>query len=283
MTVIRLLAPSSVVIEVGGAGRFRRNISRGDGVLFPQIAIISPLIKTVLWERLRDRGLDIIRAIECAALTSLDIISLSAGGYLPFPTDDCNAGGFAVFVYVNAERAGFSNVESQIGSIYFIDVTFANFLDAEVDGTFRKAHLGDVLIEVQEREGSHAAEMDRNDAGLQFSAGIFVGPEFVADGQGTIECCAAPVPLAAWLKRNRAIEIANASNTGRWVACVRSVALTGRRIRSHKGEKTGETEKQGRPELSGKSGLQHGWSPYLWSGPSEVPATGSVPNITPTW
>ena len=64
---------------------------------------------------------------------------------------------------------------------------------------------------------------------------------------GTIEDCATPSPLAAWLKRNRAVEIANASNTGRWVACVSLVALTGGRIRSHKAEKTGETEKQGKP------------------------------------
>jgi hypothetical protein len=170
--------------------------------LFPQIAIISPLIKPVLWGRRRDRGLDIIRAIECAALTSLDIVSLSAGGYLPFPADDCNAGGFAVFVHVNAKRAGFSNGEGQIGRIHFIDVTFANFLDAEVDGTFGKAHLGNILIEIEEGKCGHAAEMNGNYTSLQFNAGIFVGPEFVADGQGTIECCAAPVPLAAWLKRN---------------------------------------------------------------------------------
>ena len=71
MTIIGLFAPRTVVIEVGGTGRIRRNVLCGNGILFPQITIISPLIEPVRRGRLRNGGLNIIRAIEYGALTGL--------------------------------------------------------------------------------------------------------------------------------------------------------------------------------------------------------------------
>ena len=65
---------------------------------------------------------------------------------MPFAADDGNAGGIAVFVYIKAERAGLADSESQIGRIDFIDVAFANFFDAEVDGTLGETHLRDALV-----------------------------------------------------------------------------------------------------------------------------------------
>ncbi len=271
MAVIGLLAPGSVVVEVGGTGRLWRNISRRDGILFPQITIIRPLIEPIRLGRLRDRGLDIICAIEYAALTGFEIVRLSAGGHLPLATDHCDAGGIAVLVYVYAECSRLFNGEGQIGRVDFIDVAFANFFYAEVDGAFREPHLSDVLVEVQECQGGHTTEMNGNYTGLQFSAGIFVRPELVADGHGAIKSSAAPVAFATWLKRDRAIDITDSSNSGGWVACVTLVTLvtlTRAHVWSREREKTRKTKKQEKPWLSVNCGLQHGWSPYPRSDPS---------------
>jgi hypothetical protein len=72
----------------------------------------------------------------------LDIVSLSAGGYLPFPRMTVMPVDSPFRSRVNAERAGFSNGKARLGVSTFIDVTFANFLDAEVDGTFRRDASG---------------------------------------------------------------------------------------------------------------------------------------------
>ena len=92
--------------------------------------------------------------------------------------------------------------ENRIRSIDFIKIAFANFFDAKIDGTFRDAHLRNGLIEVEEGKSGHAAEMNGNDTGLQFRAGIFVGPKFIADGHRPVQSSGAPIACATGLNGN---------------------------------------------------------------------------------
>src|SRR5213594_2382646 len=79
--------------------------------------------------------------------------------------------------------------------------------------------------------------MDRSGTRLQFGAGIFVHPNFVADGHGTVSGGAAPIALSAGLQRNGAIRVADAGDArGRIFLFVRS------RLRSRKTQKTGEAQ-----------------------------------------
>jgi hypothetical protein len=178
--------------------------------LFAQVTLVRPLVEAVLRRGLDDRGLDVIRAVEHAALVGLNIVGFAAGSDLAFAANNRDAGGIAVFVHIDAESTGLRDGKSQIGRVHFIEIAFAYFLDAKINGTLGESHLRNVLVEIEEGKGGHAAEMDGNYTGLQFRAGIFVGPEFVADGHGTIKSSGAPIARTSRLHGNRAVHKADA-------------------------------------------------------------------------
>ena len=62
--------------------------------------------------------------------------------------------------------------------------------------------------------------MDRSLSGLKFRSRIIVRPDLVADRHGTIASCLAPIPLSAGLKRNGAIDIAQARNATGWILTI---------------------------------------------------------------
>ena len=287
---IGLLAPSAVVIEIGSAGHVGRNVLCRNGILFAQVSIIGPLIQAIRRRRLSDSGLDVvIGAVEHAALARLEIVGLAAGCDLAFAADNGNAGGVAVFVYVDPESAGLGDVENRIRGVHFVHVTFANFADTKIDSTFSDAHLGDSLVEIEEGKSGHAAEMNGDHAGLEFSARIFVGPELIANGHGAVQRSATPIAGTTGLDGNGTIDVTDTSDTGRRIGCVTlrglagfglgGIRLAGVSLASahewgREAEKTREREKQAEPELAVQFGLQHNCPLILSPGLGRFRPTG---------
>ena len=89
----------------------------------------------------------------------MHFVGLAAGGDFTLPADHCNSGRVAIFIHVNAKRSGLLNGESQVGSVNFVQIAFPQFADAEIHAAFRKAHLSDALVQIQEGHGGHAAKM----------------------------------------------------------------------------------------------------------------------------
>ncbi|PYU87399.1 MAG: hypothetical protein DMG51_02365 [Acidobacteria bacterium] len=81
--------------------------------------------------------------------------------------------------------------------------------------------------------------MDGGCAGLQFSTGIFVNPDFVADGHRTIFRGAAPVALSTGLQGDRTIDVADAGD-----ACWRIFFFICPGLRSHQDQNTSQTQQQ---------------------------------------
>ena len=81
--------------------------------------------------------------------------------------------------------------------------------------------------------------MDGGRAGLQFSAGIFVDPDLVADGHRTISRGAAPIALPTRLQGDGTINIADARNACGWI-----LFFLRSRLRSGKTQKAGQTQQQ---------------------------------------
>ena len=150
----------------------------------------------------------------------MDGVGLAAGGDFAFAADRDDGGGVAIFGDVYAEGAGLAHGECEIWSVYFVDVAFAEFADAEIDCAFGDADLHDVAVEIEEREGGHAAHVDGGGADLQFGARRLVGPKLVTDGDGAILCGASPLTLAAGLKGDGAVEKTDARNTRRRIGCI---------------------------------------------------------------
>ncbi len=93
--------------------------------------------------------------------------------------------------------------------------------------------------------------MNASLAGLQFGAGIFVGPDLVADGHGSVLGRAAPIARASGLKRNRTIHIADARGARRRIAFICP------RHRRGEAQETGENQKQAEPAANGSHVLHH--------------------------
>src|SRR6266702_8170436 len=184
--IFRLIAPVTVIIQIAVAGRIARNVLSGNGVVFFQVALGGPTIEAVRTGSPVNVVLDVVRAVEFGALPGMNFIGLAAGSYFTFTANCGNASRVAVFIDVNAKSARFLDGESQIRRVHFVEIALTKFADAEIDAAFRKAHLRDALVKVQERQRGHAAEVNGCWAGLQFREWILVDPNLVADGHGAV-------------------------------------------------------------------------------------------------
>src|SRR5712691_8420242 len=166
MPVPRLIAPGAVIIEVVVADHIARNVTRGNRVVFLQVALRGPTIEAVGTRRPIDVVFDVFRTVEFGALAGMYFIRFAAGGDFTLAAEDGNSGGVAIFIHVNAKCSGLLHGESQVGSVDFVKIAFAEFAHAEIDATFSEAYLCDALVEIEKRHRAHAAEMDGCLAGL---------------------------------------------------------------------------------------------------------------------
>ena len=234
MAVFRLIAPFAIVVEVIVADHIARNVFCGDGAVFLHVALGGPAIETVGTGSLLNAVLNVFCAVEFGALTGMNFVSLATGGDFAFAANHGHAGRVAVIIHVDAKGACLFDREYKIRSVHFVEVALAKFANAEIDATFREAHLRDSLIEIEEGKSGHAAQVDGGHTSLQFGAGILVDPDLVADGHGAVFRGATPIALPAGLQRDGTIDIADAGNArGRIFLFVRSP------LRSRKTQKTG--------------------------------------------
>ena len=69
-----------------------------------------------------------------------------------------------------------------------------------VDRAFVHADLGDVVVQIQDRERRVSAQADGSRSEAHFNQGILIGPEFVADSDRPVDFCGGPIIGAGWLK-----------------------------------------------------------------------------------
>src|SRR5258708_6006880 len=233
VAVFRFIAPVSIVVQIAVAGHVARNVLSGNGVVLFSVALSGPTIETVGTRSLVNAVLDVVRAAEFGTLARMNFVGFAASGNFAFAANHGHARRVAVFINVNAKSACFLDGESQIRSVYFVEIALPQFADTEVQTAFRKTHLRDALVKVQERKRGHTAEMHRGSASLQFGAGILIHPNLVADGHRAVFGGATPVALPAGLQGHGAIHVADARDARGRIFFIRS------RLRHHKTQKTG--------------------------------------------
>src|SRR5262249_28984148 len=91
----------------------------------------------------------------------------------------------------------------------------AQLADAEINRTFRNAHLDRTVVKIEKRKSGHAGHVNCGLTSLKFGPCIFFSPDLVADSYGDVALGTSPVALSIWLKRNRTICVADASHA-RW-------------------------------------------------------------------
>jgi hypothetical protein len=264
-TILGLLAPGAVIVEVGVAGNVAGDILRRRGAILAQVAISGPAIQAVRRGSGRRVVLDILHTLEFCLLARVKAVGLSVGGDFALAANHRDARGVAIFGDVNAEGASLFYSERKIWRVDFIEVAFAQLADAEIHGAFREAQLHNVFVKVEERNGSHAANMDGRLANLELNAGIFVAPNFVADCHRAIFCSGAPIPGAARLKGYAAIEKANARDARRGITWFRAgIGLVSADLACDRNEKEESSEpyQQSGFAATEKCGI-HGITPVL--------------------
>src|SRR5260370_28300172 len=76
----------------------------------------------------------------------------------------------------------------------------------------READLGDVIVQIQEREPGCAVQANLRGIRAQFRACSFVGPELVSGCHRAIQTGVTPIVCACGFERNRALYVAQFTN-----------------------------------------------------------------------
>src|SRR5215467_1962116 len=245
MAVFRLLAPFAVAVEVVVAGDVARDIVSRFGAIFSQVALFSPFVEPIGARGAQDAVSGILfGAAEFGLLAGVNFVRFSGGADFAFAAKHGDARRIPGLVDVNAKIAGLAHVEDDIWRVNFIDVALAQFANAEIDGTFGNAHLSHAFIEVEERKSGHAADMERGLSRLQFGTGIFVHPDFVANGHGAVLGGIAPIPFSAGLQRDGTFDDADAGDAlGRIFGGVVVIGVRLRRSEKQKAGNAGQNPK----------------------------------------
>src|SRR5580698_4015834 len=167
-----------------------------------------------------------VGAGEARALAGNHDKGVAAAGHFAAAFPDGDIGFVAGRVNVDAVFAGTLNLEGGIRSIDLEVVSVIKMAHAKDESPLRQAQLGSLVVEIEKSDTGFRIQAHRGGADLELSTRIFVGPEIVAVGKGTILDGGDPVTLAAGLERDRAIGIAQAGDAAGRVLCWR---LIGRR------------------------------------------------------
>src|SRR5215469_11513503 len=163
--------PGAVVVEVAVADRVTVDVLPRNGIVVLQVTVLGPTVEIIGLVSRGRRHLDVaLITIDIHAFAGLDRIDLAACGDLTCAANRGDGGEITVFAHVNAKGAGFANRESEIGSVNLIVLSLAKFTDTKIEFAFGKMHLRNILIEVEERDRGHTAEMESRLAGFEFGA-----------------------------------------------------------------------------------------------------------------
>ena len=148
VAVFGLITPGAVVVQVVVADHIARYVARGDRVVFFAVALSGPAVEAIRAGCLANDVVDVVCASEFPALTGAHFIGLAAGRNFTLAANHGHARRVAVFIYIDAKCPSLLHSESQIRSVNFVKIAFAQFTNAEVDAAFRKAHLRDALVQI---------------------------------------------------------------------------------------------------------------------------------------
>src|ERR1700738_1199319 len=99
---------------------------------------------------------------------------------------------------------------------------------------FGDLQLNGVVVEIQKRKTSVAAETNRRGAEVQLGARVVVSPKFVSRSHGPIHDRGHPFVRARRLKRDRAIDVTEASYARGRIILVSSSALRNKNYHRHR-------------------------------------------------
>ena len=177
------------------------------------IALRAPVIEIIsLVTNALNVGIQLVDPVEEAFLARVNRVRVAAASDFPLAFANRHKRGVARFVHVDAVPAGAENGEGQIRGVYFESVVVVEPAHANVQRAFGQTDLGHIVGQVQKRKAGMIGQPDHRVAQMQFRAGTFIRPKFVAGGYGAVDDRRNPIIRACRIERNVAVGVGQSSH-----------------------------------------------------------------------
>ncbi len=214
MTIVPIIAPASIVIQVFVADDIAGHIFRRARIVVAMIAAGGPVVELVGATEVFYVGVERIgSAAEGGSFSGVQGVGLAVAGGLASAVAQADDGIAAVFTSVQPVVSGLGNRECQVRCIDLEVIARIEATHTKVDRTRRKFDLRGMVIQVQEGDAGVLAQANHGRSELHFGARALVGPEPVAGRHGAIGNGLDPIVLAGWLEGNRTLHVTESSDT----------------------------------------------------------------------
>src|SRR6266496_2264541 len=200
ISVLGIVVPATVFIEVLVAGHFWGDILRAANAIQTPIAIEAPPREIVIAADLGYVVAQLIDTGEGSLLAITQAIRTAASGDFGTAMPNGRDRLIAILVDVDAVLARLSHIESEVRSINLKGLVAADVTHAEKQSSHGNAQLRNVALEVKQSHAGFRAQTDRSRSNLNFCARATVGPQVVSGGQRPVGNGVEPVSFAAGLK-----------------------------------------------------------------------------------
>ena len=221
VSVVGVIAPVAVVVEIVEADYVGSEVACGTGIVKAMIATFGPGIECVGIADLLHVGVERVGAAEVADLSTAQRVTLPVARGFTIAGAHADRRGVAIFTGFDAVVAGLEGREREIGRVDFEVIVVIQPANGDVDHAGGELDLNGVVIEVEEGESGHGRKPDNGGTELNFGARVYISPEFVAGGHGTVGNRSYPVVFASGLEGDGTFHIAEAGYaTGRIVLII---------------------------------------------------------------
>ena len=208
VAVVRIGTPGAVSVEVFIADDLLRHIAGRSRVVAATVALARPAVQVVVAPPAQRVVIGQAGAVEAIALPRRDGVRRVFAIDLGFTALNHDRRCIIIRIDVDAVFARAAQGECEIGRVHFETLVGPHVAHAHLERSLRKLHLGNPVVEVEQRYAGGRAEPDRGAADLQFGARIGVCPQTIASRQRSVDHRLEPVRLTRGRKTDRAAQIA---------------------------------------------------------------------------
>jgi hypothetical protein len=186
VTVIGIVAPVAVVIEIFVTDNIARQILRRARPFITVVALISPVVELILLPNVVDFRVQSIGAAESALLSGVHREGFAVAGGLTLTfahADYCVA---AVFAGLEPIAPRLINRKSLVGSVDLEDIVTGQPAYSNIQRSGCELDLHGAIIQVKKRHASIFGQPNRRRPQLQFGARTLVRPDLVSGCHRTV-------------------------------------------------------------------------------------------------
>jgi hypothetical protein len=207
--------PGAVRVEILVANHVRRYVAGGDRGVVAAIARARPAIEVV---GLRDGSVLVLAhsgSHEAIGLPRVDHERCVFAVDLALAPAHDDGGRIAFGIHFDPVLARLPQREGDVRRVDLEHLVAFEPEHAHVQCALRQLQLGDLIVEVDDRDARARVHADHGAADLDFGPSARIGPEAVAGRHRSVESCLHPVVLAGGREADRARHIAEARDA-RW-------------------------------------------------------------------